>query len=107
MGTLPNMMRYVVAALVVAGGIGAMAGAAPAAADGCPAGTTPTSWPGVCLSGARSGSMVGGSAAAPAITGGAPGPVISGGQYGLTTVNGIPCTPEKIGTCIGLIQSQS
>ena len=38
---------------------------------------------------------------------GAPGPVIGGGQYGLPTVNGIPCTPEKIGTCIGLIQSQS
>ena len=34
------------------------------------------------------------------------GAVIGGGPNQLPTVNGIPCTPERIGTCIGLIQSQ-
>jgi len=99
-------MRYLVAAGLVAGGIGVLAGAAPAQAEGCPAGTTPTDFPGVCLSGARQSQMVNPIVGPPGSVG-APGPVIGGGQYGLPTVNGIPCTPEKIGTCIGLIQSQS
>lgn len=97
-------MRYLVGALSIAlvGG-GLIITAAPASA--CPYGTVPTHFDGVCVSGQGGGSApVGQLGGAPVASGG--GAVFGGGPNELPTVNGIPCTPEKIGTCIGLAQSQ-
>lgn len=82
--------------MLVGAGLGVSA--APAAA--CPYGTVPSSFEGVCVSGQSGAQMV------PPMTPSSNGAVIGGGVNQLPTVNGIPCTPEKIGTCIGLIQSQ-
>ncbi len=79
-------------------GAGAVTTAAPAAA--CPYGTVPSHFAGVCVSGQTSDGQ-----AAPV----APphsGATFGGGPNQLPTVNGIPCTPEHLGTCIGLAQSQ-
>lgn len=72
--------------------------AAPASA--CPYGTVPSDFAGVCVSGTAGGS--------PVVPNTAPGTgaVFGGGINQLPTVNGIPCTPEHLGTCIGLAQSQ-
>lgn len=78
--------------------------AAPAAA--CPSGTVPSHFDGVCVAGPSGEQMpVNGQLPAPIMSSGT-GAVLGGGPNQLPTVNGIPCTPEKIGTCIGLIQSQ-
>ncbi len=74
--------------------------ASPAPASACPYGTVPSDFPGVCVSGTSGGQAV------------APNPpphtgaVFGGGPNQLPTVNGIPCTPEHLGTCIGLAESQ-
>lgn len=81
---------------VMLGGWG-LASAAPASA--CPFGTVPSDFSGVCVSGASGG----GQAVAPSPS--HVGAVFGGGINELPTVDGIPCTPEKIGTCIGLAQS--
>jgi|SRR3954454_17715505 hypothetical protein len=76
--------------------------AAPASA--CPYGTSER-FPGVCTNGQSSGGF------------GAQGPVVIPqaapptanfvpNPNGFSTVNGIPCTPENYGKCIGLMQSQ-
>lgn len=83
-----------VCAAIAAGGL--CANAAPAAA--CPSGTVPSDFAGVCVSGPS-----GGAATPPS---GHSGAMFSGGVNSLPSVNGIPCTPEHIGTCIGLFQSQ-
>ena len=92
-------------ALLAAGACAALTGAGllltAAPAGACPYGTVPSRFEGVCVSG-----PAGGLPQAPIVTTGT-GAVIGGGPNQLPTVNGIPCTPEKIGTCIGLIQSQS
>jgi len=67
---------------------------------GLPLRTVPSHFPGVCVSGTSGGQAV------------APNPpphtgaVFGGGPNQLPTVNGIPCTPEHLGTCIGLAESQ-
>ena len=71
--------------------------AAPASA--CPFGTVPSDFSGVCVSGGVGGDAV--VPPAPAETGGAFG----GGPNELPTVDGIPCTPWQLGTCIGLSES--
>lgn len=81
---------------LVAAGLGATA--APASA--CPYGTVPSNFAGVCVSGSS-----GGPAVVPHTPPGT-GAVFGGGPNQLPTVNGIPCTPEHLGTCIGLAQSQ-
>jgi len=89
--------------LLAAGACAALTGAgllAAAPAGACPYGTVPSSFEGVCVSG-----PAGGLPQAPIVTTGT-GAVIGGGPNQLPTVNGIPCTPEKIGTCIGLVMSQ-
>lgn len=90
------------AAALVGGGL--IVTAAPASA--CPYGTVPTHFDGVCVSGHSGGGSapVGQLGGAPVASGG--GADFGGGPNELPTVNGIPCTPEKIGTCIGLAQSQ-
>lgn len=82
-------------AVLVGGGL--CATAAPALA--CPSGTVPSDFAGVCVSGGQ------GEQADPALpTGG--GAVYGGGLNELPSVDGIPCTPIHLGTCIGLSQSQ-
>ena len=80
--------------------VGAGLGVTAAPASACPYGTVPSSFEGVCVSGPAGAQM------APPIVSSSTGAVIGGGGNQLPTVNGIPCTPQKIGTCIGLIQSQ-
>lgn len=79
-------------------GAGACATAAPAAA--CPLGTVQSDFSGVCVSGQSGGGQ--------AFTPAPPhvGAVYGGGPNELPSVDGIPCTPEHLGTCIGLAQSQ-
>lgn len=84
----------VCAALV---GAGMCATAAPGFA--CPYGTVPSDFAGVCVSGPSGGQGV---TPAPPQT----GAVFGGGPNELPTVNGIPCTPEHLGTCIGLAESE-
>lgn len=79
--------------LLIAGG--ACATAAPAAA--CPSGTVPSDFAGVCVSGGSTGGQV----VPPAHT----GAVFGGGPNELPSVDGIPCTPQQLGTCIGLSES--
>jgi hypothetical protein len=83
--------------------VGALATSAPALA--CPYGTVASHFSGVCVSGPAGG---GAPQAVPPQTGnsGANGAQITQSVGGLQTVNGIPCTPQHLGTCIGLIQSQ-
>ena len=77
-------------------GAGACVTAAPAAA--CPYGTVPSDFSGVCVS---SGDGSAGVPVAPPQT----GAVFGGGYNELPTVDGIPCTPWQLGTCIGLAES--
>ena len=83
--------------------VGAVSLSAPALA--CPYGTVASHFDGVCVAGQARG---GGPQAVAPQTGnsGSGGANITQSVGGLQTVNGIPCTPEHQGTCIGLIQSQ-
>lgn len=84
---------------------GAVVLAAPASAD-CPWGTRPSHFEGVCVAGAGKGSSTSGNAvvAPPDLS----PPLVQslGPGSGLTSVAGIPCTPENMGKCIALQQSQ-
>lgn len=89
--------------LAAAGGavlIGAAAGATAAPAGACPSGTVPTDFSGVCVSGQSGGPQF--VPPAPAHYGAA----FAGGPDELPSVDGIPCTPQHLGTCIGLAESQ-
>lgn len=83
-------------ALLIGGGL--CATAAPAQA--CPYGTVPSHFDGVCVSGQSGGSP---GVVNPVQAGGAQ---LSGGPNELPRVNGVPCTPQNVGTCIGLMQSE-
>jgi hypothetical protein len=65
----------------------------------CPYGTVPSDFAGVCVSGGTNGGPVV-PVAPPHV-----GAVFSGGPNELPSVNGIPCTPQQLGTCIGLAES--
>lgn len=78
--------------------------ASPASAKDCPYGTVPTKFDGVCVQGQAGGFGAPGVVVPPQAS--APGAVVVNNPNGYGTVNGIPCTPEHIGTCIGLQQSQ-
>jgi hypothetical protein len=79
--------------------IGSLAVAAPAAADGCPYGTLPTRFPGVCTAGQ------GGAQPVPIIVPpNAPDASSTPPGSAFTSVDGIPCNQRHIGTCIGLSQ---
>ena len=75
---------------------GAFVTAAPASA--CPYGTVPSDFSGVCVSAGNGSEAV---PPAPAQT----GAVFGGGMNELPSVDGIPCTPQQLGTCIGLAES--
>ncbi|MCV7251578.1 MULTISPECIES: hypothetical protein [Mycobacteriaceae] len=83
---------------------GAVVLAAPASAD-CPWGTRPSHFEGVCVAGAGKGSSTSGNAVVPPPDASPPlVQTLPGGQ--LSSVAGIPCTPENMGRCIALQQSQ-
>jgi len=63
-------------------------------------GTAPSDFGGVCVSGQSGGQPV-----MPATPSGT-GAVFGVGPNELPSVDGIPCTLQKIGTCIGLAESQ-
>jgi hypothetical protein len=92
------------AVALVAGPLSVVSLTAAAPAYACPWGTVPSHFDGVCVSGQSQGS--GPQAVAPQTTNSGSGAQITQSVGGLQTVNGIPCTPQHIGTCIGLIQSQ-
>lgn len=93
------------AVALVAGPLSVVSLTAAAPAYACPWGTVPSHFDGVCVSGS---SRVSGPQAVPPQTtnSGNTGAQVTQSVGGLQTVNGIPCTPEHIGTCIGMIQSQ-
>ncbi|BBX83271.1 hypothetical protein [Mycolicibacterium aubagnense] len=93
------------AVALVAGPLSVVSLTAAAPAYACPWGTVPSHFDGVCVSGQSTG--IGPQAVPPQTTNsGGTGAQITQSVGGLQTVNGIPCTPEHIGTCIGMIQSQ-
>ncbi len=75
-------------------------GASPASATTCPNGTVPSSFAGVCSEGSG-----GGNVAAPPQVAQPPSNVMLN-PNGLASVDGVPCTPQKIGKCIALQESQ-
>jgi hypothetical protein len=75
--------------------------ASPAAAADCPPGTVASSFAGVCTQGADpSGGVVLPPQVAP------PSANVVNNPNGLSSVDGVPCTPQKIGKCIALQESQ-
>lgn len=92
-------MRIFVGAVACAVLIGAGACVTAAPAGACPYGTVPSDFAGVCVSGGTNGG--------PVVPVSPPhvGAVYSGGPNELPSVNGIPCTPQQLGTCIGLAES--
>ena len=77
--------------------------ASPAMAKDCPFGTVATRFDGVCSPG------TGGFGAPPVVIppdASMPSANVVNNPNGFGSVNGIPCTPEHMGTCIGLQQSQ-
>ncbi|WP_313674190.1 hypothetical protein [Mycolicibacterium sp.] len=79
--------------------IGAVAGVTAAPAAACPTGTVASDFAGVCVSGTSNSGQV--PVAPPHF-----GAVYGGGPNELPSVDGIPCTPQHLGTCIGLAESQ-
>ena len=92
-------MRILVGAAACAALVGAGLCATAIPASACPYGTVPSDFSGVCVS-----SGTGPQAVPPAPPDS--GAVFGGGFNELPTVDGIPCTPWQLGTCIGLAQSQ-
>jgi uncharacterized membrane protein len=77
--------------------LGSLAVASPAAADGCPYGTVPTRFPGVCTQGQ-------GGAPAAAITVPQQGSEVVNMPGQFATVNGIPCNEQHFATCYAMSQ---
>jgi hypothetical protein len=92
-------MRIFASASACALLIGAAACVTAAPAMACPYGTVPSDFSGVCVSGGTNGGPVA-PVSPPHV-----GAVYGGGPNELPSVNGIPCTPQQLGTCIGLAQS--
>lgn len=91
-------MKFLVGTGVLSVLIGTAAFMAAAPASACPYGTVPSDFSGVCVSGGTNGGVV--PVAPPHV-----GAVFGGGLNELPTVDGIPCTPQQLGTCIGLAES--
>lgn len=94
--SLDDVKILAAAAGMLLTGAGLCATAAPASA--CPYGTVASDFSGVCVSGGDGSKAV---PAAPSDT----GAVFGGGPNELPSVDGIPCTPQQLGTCIGLSES--
>lgn len=86
--------------LVAAPAAAALIGAAPAAADDCPTGQMVDEYTGECIMDISPIAFVD---TPEGIT------IYSGPNYGgggVPSLNGIPCTPQHYGTCIGMSQNQ-
>ncbi|GAC1407366.1 MAG: hypothetical protein NVSMB60_27740 [Mycobacterium sp.] len=83
--------------------MGSVAVAAPASAT-CPYGTVQTHFSGVCTGG-QAGSGAPAQVVVPPSVSAGGADVSSLPGSGLTSVDGIPCTPQHQGTCIALQQS--
>jgi hypothetical protein len=81
-----------------------LAVAPSAVAKECPYGTVATSFDGVCVQGQAGGFGAPGSVLPPQAS--PPGADIVANPNQIPSVEGIPCTPQHCGTCIGLQQSQ-
>lgn len=97
-----NVKRAVFVALGSATVFGAapLIGAPTALAQNCPYGTVATEFSGVCVAGQSGGFGAPGMVVPPDTT--QPGPIVNMNPGGLPTVDGITCTPQHLGTCIGL-----
>lgn len=85
-------------------GAGLCAAAAPAQA--CPYGTVPSHFDGVCVSGAGGGGAMPPGQLPAAVNPVNPGgPTITGSPMELPRINGVPCTPQNVGTCLSMIQN--
>ena len=92
--------RLSMAALTVLLSASPLVLAPPAAADDCPAGEVADGYTGECIMDISPVAYVD---TPEGIT------IYSGPNYGgggVPSVNGIPCTPEHYGTCIGMSQNQ-
>jgi hypothetical protein len=87
-----------IACATFATALGSLAVASPASADGCPYGTVPTRFPGVCTQGQASGPPP----AAITVPQQGSDPAMMPGQ--LATINGIPCNQEHFATCYAMSQ---
>jgi hypothetical protein len=87
-----------IACATLATALGPLAVAAPAAADGCPYGTVPTRFPGVCTQGQAGAPPPAGITVPPQGAEVATMP----GQF--PTVNGIPCNQQHFATCYAMTQ---
>ena len=90
-------------ACAVLAGAGLCATAAPAQA--CPYGTVQSNFEGVCVAGQGGGGQMPSGQIPNAVVPNSGPSIIGGGPNQLPTVRGIPCTPDNIGTCIGLMES--
>ena len=98
-------MKFVLGAGVCAVLVGAGLSFAAAPAQACPYGTVQSNFEGVCVSGqGGGGAMPAGQIPAAVVPNSGPS-IMGGGPNELPTVRGIPCTPQNVGTCIGLMQS--
>jgi hypothetical protein len=77
--------------------MGSLAVASPATADGCPYGTVPTRFPGVCTQGQ-------GGAPPPALTVPPAGADTTNLPGQFPTINGIPCNQQHFATCYAMSQ---
>ena len=84
-------------------GAGLCATAAPARA--CPYGAVQANFEGVCVAGQGGGGQMPSGQIPNAVVPNSGPSIIGGGPNQLPTVRGIPCTPDNIGTCIGLMES--
>jgi hypothetical protein len=85
----------------VATALGSLAVASPAAADGCPYGTVPTRFPGVCTQGQAGAPPPAGITVPP--QGAGPQVASMPGQF--PTMNGIPCNEKHFATCYAMSQN--
>ena len=90
-------------ACAVLAGAGLCATAAPAQA--CPYGTVQSNFEGVCVAGQGGGGQMPSGQIPNAVVPNSGPSIIGGGPNELPTVRGVPCTPQNIGTCIGLMES--
>jgi hypothetical protein len=104
-GVMVNLKRGMLAVgCAAAFAVAPLVMASPAVAKDCPYGTVPTKFDGVCVQGQAGGFGAPGVVVPP--SSGSTGAQVVNNPNGFGSVNGVPCTPEHMGTCIGLQQSQ-
>ena len=98
-------MKLILEAGICAVLVGAGLSSAAAPAQACPYGTVQTSFDGVCVSGQGGGGQLPSGQVPAAVVPNSEPSIFGGGPNQLPTVRGIPCTPQNVGTCIGLAES--